>query len=174
MLYLEVDINFSLDYKNGETDILEHMLSDSTVIGGIATLNRSDFFIHLCCHLYKEATTLPWVEMKRDMTLYKYADIYMLLDNMSEVDVYDLFDRARELELEKICAFAILQTSELFESRKIAAEKVAENILQSDPDFLHQVISPSEKKPYIYKTKDIAERFFMNDRAADLEEVEGI
>lgn len=174
MRYLEVDINFSLDYKNGETDILERMLSDSTAIGNIATLNKLDFFIHLCCHLYKEATTLPWVEMKRDMTLYKYADIYMLLDEMTNQTVSDLFDRARELELEKICAFAILQTSELFESISFTAEETAGDILQSDPDFLHQVISPSEKKPYIYKTKDIAERFFMNDRAADLEEVEGI
>lgn len=171
MRFLEVDINFSLDYKNGGTDVLESMLSDSISYGNIATLNRNDFLIHLCCHLCKEATTLPWVKMKRDMTLYKYADIYMLLDNMSEVDVSDLFVRARELELEKICAFAVLQTSELFESKSFTAEKTAGNILQSDPDFLHRVISPVEKKIYIYKTKDITERFFMNDRAADLEEV---
>lgn len=175
MRFLEVDINFSLDYKNSDVTVLNAMLEQITDIDNgkvkISTLNKYDFFIHLCCHLYKEATTLPWVKMKRDMTLYKYADIYMLLDNMSDVDVSDLFDRARELELEKICAFAVLQTAELFESGNFTAKETAEDILQSDPDFLHRVISPAEKKTYIYKTKDIAERFFMNDRAADLEEV---
>jgi len=81
--YLEVDINFSLDYKNTDDDLVESMLKrivkekirDTT----ISVLNHYDFFIHLCCHLYKEATTLPWIQMNRDMTLYKYLDIYLLL-----------------------------------------------------------------------------------------------
>ena len=80
MRFLEVDINFSLDYKNSAPDVLERMLNDTVVNEGIVTLNRSDFLIHLACHLYKEAATLPWVKMKRDMTLYKYADLYLLLD----------------------------------------------------------------------------------------------
>ena len=41
-------------------------------------LGDEDFFLHLCAHLYKEATTLPWIEMHRDMTLYKYCDIYII------------------------------------------------------------------------------------------------
>lgn len=171
MRFLEVDINFSLDYKNGETDVLEIMLTDPVEIGDIMTLNASDFFIHLCCHLYKEATTLPWVEMKRDMTLYKYADIYMLLDGMSDVDISGLFDRAKELELDRICAFTVLQTLELFGLKFGYAESISESVLCDDPDFLHRVIAPSEKKTYVFKTKDISERFFMNDRVADLEEV---
>ncbi len=174
MRFLEADINFSLDYKNGETDVLELMLHDSTVIGNISTLNKRDFFIHLCCHLYKEATTLPWVEMKRDMTLYKYADIYMLLDDMSETEAEALFIRAKELCLEKICAFAILQTAELFDMALPYVIGKAKNALHGDDAFLDRVISPAEKKTYIYKTKDITERFFMRDRVSDLEEVKVI
>ena len=171
MRFLEVDINFSLDYKNGETDILEHMLNNSTEIGGIITLSKSDFFIHLCCHLYKEATTLPWVEMKRDMTLYKYADIYMLLDGMSNEEIRKLFKRAESLALEKLCAFAILQTAELFKMGIPTVTATAKDLLHGDETFLQRVISPREKKTYVFKTKDITARFFMHDRAADLEEV---
>ena len=75
MRYLEVDINFSLDYKNSATNTLDMMLekvSKREIRGAeVRTLDESDFFIHLCNHLYKEATTLPWVEMMRDMTLYE-------------------------------------------------------------------------------------------------------
>lgn len=138
------------------------------------TLDKNDFFLHLCCHLYKEATTLPWVEMNRDMTLYKYADIYMLLDEMTEADIAELFARANDFELEKVCAFAILQTLALFDVKHDTAKNISKQILEDDPDFLQRVISPSEKKIYVYKTNDIAERFFMNDRAADLEEVKAL
>ena len=178
MRFLEVDINFSLDYKNGDSAVLNAMLERVTNTEAkkvrIPVLNKCDFLIHLCCHLYKEAAVLPWVEMKRDMTLYKYADVYMLLNRMSEADMAEWLDRARELELERICAFAVLQTAELFAGGNPAAEKTAEEILRSDPDFLHRVISPSEKKTYIYTTRNIAERFFMSDRAADLAEVSGV
>ena len=87
MQFLEVDINFSLDYKQGDTALLEEMMKNTVIEEKdgfcVRTLRRDDFFIHLCAHLYKEATTLPWVEMRRDMTLYKYCDIYMLLNNAS-------------------------------------------------------------------------------------------
>lgn len=136
MKFLEVDINFSLDYKNGETDILESMLSNSIRVGNIMTLDKNDFFLHLCCHLYKEATTLPWVEMNRDMTLYKYADIYMLLDEMTEADIAELFARANDFELEKVCAFAILQTLALFDVKHDTAKNISKQILEDDPDFL--------------------------------------
>lgn len=87
MQFLEVGINFSLDYKQGGTALLEEMMKNTVIEEKdgfrVRTLRRDDFFIHLCAHLYKEATTLPWVEMRRDMTLYKYCDIYMLLNNAS-------------------------------------------------------------------------------------------
>lgn len=171
MNYLEVDINFSLDYKNGDTNIPDSMLNNSLVIGNMSALSRSNFFIHLCCHLHKEATTLPWVKMKRDMTLYKYADIYMLLDEMHEEKVCGIFERAKSFGLDKICAFAVLQTAELFNMKSDYAVKAASDVLRDDLNFLHRVVSPSEKKIYIYNTKDIAERFFMNDRTSDLKEV---
>ena len=37
--------------------------------------------------------------------------------------------------------------------------------------MLHRVAAPSEKKIYRYRTEDVAARFFLDDRLADLEEV---
>ena len=176
--YLEVDINFSLDYKNSDTGILEKILDNCCVVSenglNIMTLKKEDFFIHLCAHLYKEATTLPWIEMKRDMSLYKYCDIYMLISEMSEAEIISVFERAKEFEMEKICAFAIIGTFALFniESSKSFALELATDAVSSDTDYMNIVTVPSEKKLMIYKTEDISERFFMKNRLNDLKEVD--
>ncbi len=175
MQFLEVDINFSLDYKPGDTDILEEMVKNAVVEQisdfRVRTLRHDDFFVHLCAHLYKEATTLPWVEMMRDMTLYKYCDIYYLLSNVSNKHIDQLFERAKELGMEKICAFAVIQMSKLFEFKNVYAVNIAEAVLKDDPEFLHTVVSPKEKKVYIFEEKNIEERFFSDCRKNLLKEV---
>lgn len=175
MKFFEVDINFSLDYKTSTDDTLSRMLNNICVKNEngiyIKTLENTDFFIHLCAHLYKEATTLPWIKMHRDMTMYKYCDIYLLLSEMSESQVDDIFRRAKEFDMEKICAYAILETSNLFDMDFTYAYNKATLALEDDPDFCLKVISPSEKKLFTYQTKSTLERFFMNNRQNDLKEI---
>lgn len=175
MKYLEVDINFSLDYKNSDTGALSSMLESTIVFAEngikIPSLNACDFFIHLCAHLCKEATTLYWVEMHRDMTLYKYCDIYLLLKELSDETIEKIFARASELGLSHVCAYAILEASNLFDIAPGFAQKKSAEILACDKDFTCRVISPKDQKIFIYKTKSTTERFFMNERAKDLEEV---
>ncbi len=175
MKYLEVDINFSLDYKNGETDVLENILERAEVVNEngilLPTLSKEDFFIHLCAHLYKEATTLPWVEMHRDMTLYKYCDIYMLLSEMKDKDVEAVFARAKELKMEKVCAYTITEASDLFDIDFGSAKVISESVLADDKDFTLKVVSPRDKKMLKYQTVNATERFFMEDRVSDLKKV---
>ena len=175
MKFLEIDINFSLDYKPSDATVLNSMLKRvirKNVNGlTIQTLDDADFFIHLCNHLYKEATTLPWVEMHRDMTLYKYCDIYSLLSDASNEYIDEIFKRAKEIDEEKICAFAIIQTSQLFDFENEYALSIAIKILNQDMDFLHTVISPTDNKTYIYVRKNIAERLFTKNRRRLLLEV---
>lgn len=175
MRYLEVDINFSLDYKYGDVWILEELLERAGVrsVNGldVTTLDHEDFFVHLCAHLYKEATTLPWVEMRRDMTLYKYCDIYLLLNDIDEEATRKLFERAEEVGMRSICAFAIYQTARLLDFKNNFATKYAEEILKAEPDFVHTVISPKEKKIYAYEDKDIFSRFFVVNRKSLLKEM---
>ena len=79
----EIDINYSFDYKaRQETNIVEEFLNNTqpsinTEYGSMNTLKISYFLIQLCLHLYKEATVLNWVKMGRDISLYKYMDIYV-------------------------------------------------------------------------------------------------
>lgn len=176
MRFLEVDINFSLDYKNGNSDTLSDMLSNVCVKNekefSVPTLNDADFFLHLCAHLYKEATTLPWIEMHRDMTLYKYCDIYVLLSEMSDEHLLGVFERAKALDMEKICAYTILETMGLFDMENAVAYRKAREALADEPDFCLKVVSPKNKKTFMYRTADINERFFMESRLKDLKEVD--
>lgn len=178
MTFLEVDINFSLDYKPEDSNLLYEMINNAVVEEledlKVRTLRSDDFFVHLCSHLYKEATTLPWVEMMRDMTLYKYCDIYMLLNDADRACTEHLFNRAEEVGMEKICAFAVLQTSELLMFNNFYAIEIATKILGSDNDFLHMIVSPKEKKKFLFTERNILERFFSENRKTLLKEVKYI
>ncbi len=172
--FFEIDLNFSLDYKNGDNKLIKKLIKSSVTkeSGGakIITLNDTDFFLHLCAHLFKEATVLPWVKMKRDMTLYKYADIYLLLLKATDSEIFKIFKKAKDSGLEKECAFAILQTAQLFGNKFGYAVLKAKEIYLENPDLLDTVISPSDKKSYIFKEKDILKRFFLKNREKNLKE----
>lgn len=175
MRFLEVDINFSLDYKNGEVDVINKMLDKAIEYKSnnvsFTTLNEYDFFIHLCCHLHKEAMTLPWITMKRDMTLYKYADIYLLLSEFEQRKADIFLARATELGLLDICCCVINWVVELFDIENLYIHKLAKARLNYDDSALYEVDSPSEKKKYKYVKRDIKERFFSQNRIELLEEV---
>lgn len=174
--FFEIDLNFSLDYKNGDGNLVKKLIADSVTKqnGDVktVTLNDIDFFIHLCAHLYKEATVLPWVKMKRDMTLYKYADIYFLLMKFTDEEIFKIFKKADKTGLEKECAFAIIQTAELIGNKFHYAYLKAREISCANPGLLDIVISPADKKIYSYREKDIQKRFFLKNREKNLTEIE--
>lgn len=173
--YFEVDINFSLDYKNGKTELVRELVERAVTAetGGmeIRTLACDDFFLHLCAHLYKEATTYPWIRMKRDMTLYKYIDLYMLLHEMTMPAADAIAARAYALGLCTECYFAVSETVNLFGDESGAGMHILRGLPDVDMDGLFSVISPEEKKEYRYTERDTVRRFFCADREKLLEEV---
>ena len=176
MRYLEVDINFSLDYKNSDPNTIRQMLQraiDFRIADDvrIRTLGHTDFFIHLCAHLYKEATTLPWVKMNRDLTLYKFCDIYMELCILSNPDIDNVFKRAKEMGVADICACVILWTEQLIPANNTHGIEVAKAQLSDKEDLPELVFDPAGKKQYRYTESNIRKRFFAPDRTKLLAEV---
>ncbi len=164
--YLEVDLNFSLDYKNSDDEILKMMLERTEVetIGAskIRRLDKYDFLLHLCAHLHKEATTMPWIRMKRDMTFYKYCDIYALLYDMTDEEVEALYERAIENGMESELDYCIKSINDFFET---------EYKMLTDGTTLCDVVSPADKKLYRYREENAVKRFFASDRIRLLSEV---
>lgn len=180
MKYLEVDINFSLDYKNSEGNSVDKMLNNQSVINiagkQIRTLSEVDFFLHLCAHLYKEATTYPWILMKRDMSMYKFSDIYMILcdEHFLNGCADYLLQRSEELNLTEEMCFAINHTAALFGLSDDYSEIIfmVKELIKGNEHILHKVFNPANKTNYIYKEEDIFKRFFTADRAELLMEVQ--
>ena len=164
--YLEVDLNFSLDYKNGGEDKVDNLLKKRQQRGtnNIYLPDEYDFILYLCAHLYKEATVYPWVQMKRDMTFYKFSDIKLLLESLSNDDTFYLIQRADELGLLGELAYALAHI------RKFSTNFVPRFDLKIGNE-LHTVIYPEKKKRFIYTEHDLIERFFSSNRASLLKEV---
>lgn len=170
MKYLEVDLNFSLDYKNSDDKTLKEMLARTeyraVAATQIRTLDLYDFMLHLCSHLYKEATTIAWIRMKRDMTFYKYCDIYALLHHFTDDQFENLYAYASKNNLETELAYCLRSLKAFFSSEIAFEERIPVSA-----DCLDHVFAPAEKKLYRYTVSDPAERFFEKDRIALLREV---
>lgn len=174
--YLEVDVNFSPDCKNGDPAVVRKMLgrpAECLISDGIVirTLDQTDFFLHLCAHLYKEAATLPWVKMRRDLSLYKFCDIYYYLCILNNADIDAAFARAAELDLADTCAAVILWTENLLPAGNTHALQRATEQLAGKEEMTELVYDPGAGKTYRYTEQDIRKRFFASDRMKLLEEV---
>ena len=178
MKYIEIDVNFSLDFKaKYETDAVDALMYNAkrrihTQNASLYTLEPRNFFIHLCTHLYKEATTYAWVERGRDQSLYKYADIYMLILSWfdSEQANIELTQRIIQYGLQKECYYAILNTMDIFKIEHKYMSKLLEEIRPKDTAFLKEIYHPSQKKTYCYN-EPFSQWVFACDRKDRLYEI---
>lgn len=158
---IEVDINFSLDYKaKNERDIVSLMLQNTkefTVAQGkmLKTLAPEDFLIHLCVHLFKEATVYDWVKMGRDLSLYKFLDIYAFINKHNDSGFFKkLSQKITQYDLCKECYYALFNSAQIFKSLLDIAEfhTLIEKIKPLNTDYLKEIIYPSENKVFSYES----------------------
>lgn len=144
------------------------------ILNTISTLNKADFFMHLCSHLYKEATVMSWVEMGRDISLYKYCDIYLFLQRfMDEELAAELIQRINGIGLNKECYYALYHTKSLFGVENKSMDSLLSGIRPADLSFITQILEPQTGKVYSY---DMSYRdwVFCNDRKEQLYEVRNV
>lgn len=172
MHFLEIDLNYSLDYKNSDGIMLKKMLERTELVQvgltKIKSLNRLDFILHLCAHLYKEATTMPWITMKRDMSFYKYCDIYTRLTRLSDADAAELCRLAKAYHLEEELFYCLDSVTTFFGLENGLLKTALETY---DHSRFGNVIAPQEKRIYHYTEENPVERFFSPNRKKLLKEV---
>ncbi len=148
--YWEIDINFSLDYQARETGAVGRLLERRQAqipVGEtpLYTLDPADFLLHLCAHLYKEASIYNWVEMGRDLSLYKFSDLYLLLrDDLDAGLAQDVAARAKACGLTGACAYSFYHTRELFSLRSPALDELLERLKPWDMDRLGEIVRPKD------------------------------
>ena len=175
MKYLEIDVNFSLGFTSDNGKAVNEIIDEGRRVEldgfSIRVPSEKHFFIHLCSHLWKEASTYPWVKMKRDMSLYKYCDIYFLMNQMSFTLAEDIIECAKKYNLEKECYCSIVHTKELFNETSVIYDFVLNKLNTVDPETINLVIYPAEKKIYKYIEKSAIQRLFSKNRCNLLKEV---
>lgn len=169
-----VDINFSVDFKPGDPRIIEILLDSvcEVSIGDISlkTLAHKYFFIHLCCHLYKEATTFDWVKTNRDLSLYKFYDIYLFVNKYFDKSfIGQVINCIKELGMEKECYYTMKNTIVIFpEMENSDVREFLAAICPDNLDFMHQIFIPSEKISYVYE-QSFTEWFLTPNRGEIIE-----
>ena len=175
MEFLEIDINFSLDYKATSNENIAQLLNNRQLMNsGLYTLSLADFIIHLCVHLYKEATTYSWVKMNRDLSIYKFFDIYFLLFMyLNEELCNQLIEKIIEYDLKKECYYSFLYSSQLFELKNYMFENMINAIKPEKMDFLQIIIDPGTNQVLKYDESFI-DWLFCSNRKEKLYEVRNV
>ena len=108
--------------------------------------------------------------MGRDISLYKYCDIYLFLHKFMNAEFATaLILQIDHLGLNKECYFALSYAKELFEISNNDLDKVLTVIKPADTSFMTQVLEPQAGKAYSY---DMGYRdwVFCSDRKGNLYE----
>lgn len=175
---LQVDINFSMDFKNDNKNTIEKMLKNAKKVTihnrySFSTLDEIDMLVHLCCHLYKDAVTYESVVEGYDLRLYEFNDVNVCLEKYfsGNKKIQDLIVRIKEYSLEKECYFAFYYCKLLF--RNLQTSPFMEKLLDSiKPDFLEymdRVEYKKEGKIYRYSIP-FPERLYVENRENFLKE----
>lgn len=176
MPFLEIDVNFSLDFKaRQETDAVAALLrrAEHGAPAGnrrLDTLCPEDFLVHLCAHLYKEAATFQWVAMGRDQSLYKYADIYLWLTRRLEEGFARRFaEQTFRTGQQPACYYALHHTRVLFGMRQPVLDRLLAQLAPAGAGALTGVFDPQSGRTYRVPM-DIEEWIFCSDRKEQLYE----
>ena len=174
---LIIDINFSVDFKPSTNNIVKNFLNNVIEINYedmfFKTLNHVDFIIHLCCHLYKEATTYDWVLPKYDLMLYKFSDINVFLHEFGCKDYFlKLLERIKCFEVEKECYYTFENASIIYPkiNNIEGFESFMKGFKLESLDFMRQITYPREKKLYRHNM-NFKDWFFCENRVSQLEEI---
>ena len=164
--YFEVDINLSFDYQaaknnSGYSEMLNRIEPTiKTKTGSLYTFSKEDFIIHLCCHLYKEATTYPWISLDRDQGLYKYIDIYACVFKENALFVEAFVKRVHQLGFSKECHYAFAVLAKMYGG---VFEKIRLLLANLSTTTLNTIYDPKTKKTYQYDM-DLLDWIFCNSK----------
>jgi hypothetical protein len=140
---LNVDFTFGLSFSDSK-DVCKKLLAEKETISDFNTLSRVDFFIHLCCHLFKEASNEAWIGIGQDINLIKFCDIReFLLSQLSLEDIPSLQERLSELKILNAVYFALSQTQLIYQEPKI--ETFLDAIKVEDTSFMNLIYKQSKE-----------------------------
>ncbi|MCD1258892.1 nucleotidyltransferase family protein [Paenibacillus athensensis] len=133
----QIDFSFSLDLEL-QKEPVEIMITGAVkdADSGFHYLNPAHFFIHQCCHHYKEASNASWVALNSDLNLIKFCDVReYILRFMNEEQLRNAVAFAKDTGLEKAVYFTLYYLKEIFDDGY--EEQLLQEFEFSDTSFLY-------------------------------------
>lgn len=171
MQYLEIDVNISVDETSCQkADVVKKMLKNvrldiHTEKRALFTLDTVDFLIHLCTHLYKEASVYQWVERGRDLSLYKFLDIYIFWKRyIKKESVPALKERMKEYGVCGAVYYSLYYANQLWDFQDMGLKGLLQEMSGADinENLINTVYDPVSKQTYRYE--DIFEERLFNEK----------
>jgi hypothetical protein len=114
--FTEFDFSFSLDLDLN-IEAVETMVNRSSIRKSdtYKSLKICDFFVQLCCHLYKEASNAMWVALGKDLNLIKFCDVREFVINfMDDAAKNEAVEFALKYGFQKALYFTVFYLREIY------------------------------------------------------------
>jgi len=154
------DFSFALDLSLDQTPI-KVMIKEST--NGL--LSKPHFFIHLCCHLYKEAINAIWIMETTDLNIIKFCDIREYLLTMSSQEIDEAVEFSIKYGLEKAVYFSCYYLGLVYSEDY---DFILSRYQFESKDFLYQFGEKDFNETLTWK-KDFMDRLFAVNNLDELE-----
>jgi len=157
----KIDFCFSLDL-NIRKDVVENILDNSPM----GNLNPDDFFLHLCCHFFKEATNVIWIYNVNDITLIKLCDIreYVFF-KMDDVYFEKAIEKANKWGYSKAMYYTLYYLSLVYQD---GYESTWMKKLEIDDDSFVNKFGSNDFGNSKEWTKNVWDRIFSKDNIDEL------
>ncbi len=156
--YFVFDFCFNLDILSDKDPIPEMFSRLNTDEGDLKYLSDIDFFIHLCVHLYKEATDAVCILHSTDLNLIKFCDVReFILQKMSKEKLRKAIDLINTYKLQKPIYFTLHFLREIYNDgyeSEILSEVSIRNL-----DFLNEYKFNNFSEPIKWE-KSFMDRLF--------------
>lgn len=118
---IDVDVNFSLDWKANDSDkAVNHFLSERILVPidddfSIYSLKEEHLFIQLCIHFYKDSVLVDIIKKRKVLDLYKFVDIYTFIQTYFEkICPQKIFDDSIKYGFDKYVFFTLNYIIKIF------------------------------------------------------------
>jgi hypothetical protein len=169
---IPVDVSFDLFLPASGCDLpAERLLGEAVTVEvegrPIRVFRPEHFLLDVAAHLYKESTTLRYIERGKHQRLLQYVDIVAVVRAHPALDWGVLVDTARAAGAARNVYFALANAEELYPST-VPAAPLAElaAIGGVDGPFLRQYGAVDLPEPLTWTAAGIAERLFSDERPA--------
>lgn len=130
------DFSHSLDFDL-RSDIVEEMIDAAVLIDGVWELKPAHFFIHMCCHHYREGSHASWILIGKDLNIIKFCDVREYVINcMKHDDILEAIDFSKKHNLQKAVYFTIYFVREIYNTG--FENEILNSLDISDKSFLYE------------------------------------